>query len=554
MRKILLMVMATTVLGSSTVNAQGFLKKLKQKAENAAEKAIGVDKAKEKAQEATEASFGQSDATLEPLDNADNGSPSVPKTTDIIPKRKQSTLIWDGVVTPSKASSAQALIAELPALPSAEKMAKSTAEERNAYYQKIQAVTLRIEQLQAKQQSSGCSDAQMEAERKKWESKLQDLFGLTAEEMSILQDENAPEAKKQAIQDKMVQNMIGISMNDPEIAKFEKMSEKEQEAYIKSHPEFMQKMMGVASKAQDFSNKLNDMTAGVNSLESKVGKLANDMLEFEKQESSHDYTALQQRYNDKLQKIYNQIFATDNQAQIDALYEQADAMLLEYRTKAATEYRSSLQRRIDKEKQFAAEWDKIMQEAVNDGTIPACALERNDFNQVMDIANLLNEAYKDIPELEASPVQKETVYTLPAGYSFGWWESFWYIGDVTKMVGNGGKNIGSVMPLLAFNDKEGTYGKVVNGKFQKINEQELETLNQKNSKAGGKRWKEGARPPYGTFKSRSGKRTVEYNEGTGDVVISGMSYFYPISFTAAADKLQWVEMKDDKLLLCTYKL
>ena len=45
-----------------------------------------------------------------------------------------------------------------------------------------------------------------------------------------------------------------------------------------------------------------------------------------------------------------------------------------------------------------------MQEAVNDGTIPACALERNDLNQVMDIANLLNEAYKDLPELEASPV------------------------------------------------------------------------------------------------------------------------------------------------------
>jgi hypothetical protein len=33
-----------------------------------------------------------------------------------------------------------------------------------------------------------------------------------------------------------------------------------------------------------------------------------------------------------------------------------------------------------------------------------------------------------------------------------------------------------------------------------------------------------------------------------------MTYFFPISFTASADKLQWVEMKDNKLLLCTYKL
>lgn len=555
MKKILLLMMAMMVLGSTNANAQGFLKKLKQKAENAVGKAVigkSAEEAEKEAQKYQEEAMAQYgiDADEKEKDN----TPVVPKTTDLIPKKSQSTLIWDGVVTPSKASSAQALLAELPPLPSAEKIAKSTTEERNAYYSKIQAVTLRVDILQKSQSEGGCSDADIEAERIKWEKKLQNLFGLTAEEMAILQSDNASDAQREAVTEKMLQNKMGLNMNDPEMAKFEKMSEKEQENYIMKHPEFIQKMQKIATKARTFSNEAQQLTAGVTTMEEKVAKLNKDRLAFEERELNHNYDMVKAKYNDRLQKIYNQIFATNDQAQIDALYEQADALLLEYRIKAATEYRASLQRRINKEKEYVAEWNKIMQEAVADGTIPECTLNRSDLNLVTNVANDLNEAYKDLPELDASPVQKETVFTLPNGYNFGWWESFWYIGDVSKMVGNGGKNVGSVMPLLAFNDKDGTYGKVVNGKFQKISEKELDEINQKNSKAGNKRWAQGAKPPYGTYKSRSGKRTVEYNEGSGDIVISGMTYFFPISFTASADKLQWVEMKDNKLLLCTYKL
>ena len=166
MKKILLLMMAMMVLGSTNANAQGFLKKLKQKAENAVGKAVvgkSAEEAEKEAQKYQEEAMAQYgiDADEKEKDN----TPVVPKTTDLIPKKSQSTLIWDGVVTPSKASSAQALLAELPPLPSAEKIAKSTTEERNAYYSKIQAVTLRVDILQKSQSEGGCSDADIEAER-----------------------------------------------------------------------------------------------------------------------------------------------------------------------------------------------------------------------------------------------------------------------------------------------------------------------------------------------------------------------------------------------------
>ena len=137
-------------------------------------------------------------------------------------------------------------MAELPQLPSAEKMARSTMEERDAYALKIARVVARAEQLQ--EGANGCSDADMEALRQKWERKVQDMFGLTKEEMAILNDENAPDSKKEPIQQKVMAKIMGGNVNMSEMERFEKMSEKEQEAYIKAHPDFVQKMQKMAMK------------------------------------------------------------------------------------------------------------------------------------------------------------------------------------------------------------------------------------------------------------------------------------------------------------------
>lgn len=149
------------MLSMADANAQGFLKKLKQKAQQA----VGLSE-KEKSEQNVE---NDSD---EP---ADASNLAVAQGIDIVPKRKTVTITWDGTITPSSSSSASALMAELPPLPSAEKMARSNMEERDAYTQQIAAVLARAEQLQ--EANKGCSDAEMEALRQKWEKKSKTFSG-----------------------------------------------------------------------------------------------------------------------------------------------------------------------------------------------------------------------------------------------------------------------------------------------------------------------------------------------------------------------------------------
>ena len=222
MKKIIMMMAALLMLSMADANAQGFLKKLKQKAQQAV---MGTQVEGEEANERSEEPQVDSDEPAEPSNLA------VAQGSDIVPKRKTVTITWDGTITPSSASTASALMAELPALPSAEKMARSTMAERDAYTQQIAAVLARAEQLQAAEKE--CSDAEMEALRLKWENKIQNMFGLTKEEMAILSDENAPESKKKPIQDKVMMKIMGGNVDQAEMARFEKMSEKEQEAYIR---------------------------------------------------------------------------------------------------------------------------------------------------------------------------------------------------------------------------------------------------------------------------------------------------------------------------------
>ena len=259
-------------------------------------------------------------------------------------------------------------------------------------------------------------------------------------------------------------------------------------------------------------------------------------------------------------KIYKQIFATDDEAQVDALYAQADELLYNYRLDAAKEYRASLQRQIDQEKKYLAEYNSIMSDAVKDGTIPPCAMERADFNMVISIANILEDAYKDIPELDASPVEKQVLYTLPKGYGFAYSENRCYVGFPSDGVsaGNAGRGGGAVCWLLGkwpmlVEKESGTYGVLNCDGVKDISEAELEQFNKKASYKNMVDQRKKEKPAYGKYKSRSGKRTVEYAED-GYLVIEGMSYFDPVSFSAKPDKLEWVEIDGNQIVLCTYKL
>ena len=297
-----MMVAAMMLLSTTEANAQGFLNKLKQKA---------LQAAKGQSEEAEE------EAETPKVESGDASNLAIAQGSDIIPKRRTSTVTWDGVLTPSTASTAEALMNELPPLPSAEKMAKSTMEERDAYAQKIAAVVVRADQLQREQ--SGCSDAEMEALRQKWEGKIQNQFGLTKAELAILNDENAPESKKKPIKDKVMAKVLGGDVNTMDLEKFEKMSEQEQEAYIKAHPEFIQQMQKMAMNARNFTKQTQDMTKAFSGYEAQVGKLTNNYQHQMKEEAQHDYSAIAKKYEGKLQKIYEKLLRSIGHPSSDRL-------------------------------------------------------------------------------------------------------------------------------------------------------------------------------------------------------------------------------------------
>ena len=525
---------------TGSVSAQSFLKNVKQKAAQAAGKVSGSK------------FFGNETTTSSATKSSSSDSEGVPSVNDVVPKQRLATLNWDGTVTPSRSSSASALMAELPALPTAEQMARSTASEREAYYRKIASVTARVSQLQ---ESAECSDAETEVAREKIEGQLANLFGLSKAEMEKLNDDRLSDAERDAIMQKAMNKRLGIDDNTISAAnKLENMSEAEAEAYIRAHPEVIQQMQSVAMNTRSLQNDIQSMTSGASDLMTQFGAWSSELVAFENQESSYNYENIAKKYEGKLQGIYKQIFATNDAAQVDALYAQADELLYNYRVEAAKEYRASLLRRINHDKKAAAEYQRIAKKGISDGLLPQCMLNRSDLNAVMATANVLEDAYKDIPGISASPVEKKTLYQLPSGYVFLKIESSRYTAMPSSVSGGAASASavasglsGGACPLFLYNEKTSNYAVLERGSIRTV------TFDQMAKMSNQCLWKQGEKPPYGTYKSLNGKRTVEYDEN-GSLVIDGMTYFEPISFSKQADRLEWIELDGDKIVLCTYKL
>ncbi len=531
MRKILTMMTALLIISTTDVSAQGFFGKLKKKAQAAV--GLGNNDDQEKTNQ---------QSTSDDNEAADgNAGTSVAQGSDFVPMRRTATVTWDGVITPSSASTADALMRELPPLPSAEKMARSTMEEREAYTQQIATVVAKAQILQA--EATGCSDEEMQQYRDQMDQKLADLFGLTKAEFEIMKDPNATEAQKKPLQDKMMTKITGNS-DMSEMERFSNMNEKEQEAYLRAHPEFIQKMQNMRRNAMNFTKQAQQISG--NSTQERMSKLMNDYANFLMKEQNNSYTNIANRYLKKLQKYYDDICDTNNQTDIDNLYAQADELLYNYRLEAAREYRASLQRCIRKAKDVVRQQKELSDEFVKNGQMPACAIGRMDLNTVIAVANLLDDAYKNLPELKAHPVCIETLYELKRGWVFCQWECGGYIGDVSAY-----KTAGGEWPLLARAVDGGNCAVVENGQLRSISDKELQLLNkqaeQRIKNKGGKK------PPYGVFMSRNGKRTVEYSK-TGEIIVNSMTSFTPIAFTAATDKLQWIIIDENKIVKCTYKL
>ena len=214
MKKIIIAI-SLLALVAAQAQAQGFLERMKQKAEQAVGNAVLGDKMPESVQQAS--------ALSQEADDTD--APQAVTGEQALPPRRASSFGWDGPVTPSSAKFPIPLMNEFPAVPAASELAHPTEANQIAYYKAIKAVTLRAEELN---QSTTCEDEETLMWRKKSNKMLSDLFGLSESEIKMLEDENLPEAERQRLEEKMQKAFLGdMNMDDLEkqAAQYENMSE-----------------------------------------------------------------------------------------------------------------------------------------------------------------------------------------------------------------------------------------------------------------------------------------------------------------------------------------
>ncbi len=213
MKKLFIAIAALSLL-CAPAQAQGFLNKLKQQAEQAVGNAVLGDKMPQNVQQAQ--ALSQAD---------DSDAPQAVTGEQALPPRRASTFGWDGPVTPSSAKFPIPLMNEFPAVPAASELAHPTEANQIAYYKAIKAVTLRAEELNA---DTTCEDEETLMWRNKANKMLSDMFGLTEAEIKMLDDENLPEADRKRLEEKIQKALLGdLNVDDLEkqAAQYENMSE-----------------------------------------------------------------------------------------------------------------------------------------------------------------------------------------------------------------------------------------------------------------------------------------------------------------------------------------
>lgn len=230
-------------------HSQGFMKKLKQKVENA----VGISESTDIAEDQTQADDNHDG-------NSDGNKPiQRPTPSDKLQKLRTATATWDEAVTPSKASSIEALLKELPPLPSVDEMANPNAAARETYYRKIVAVTTRVRELD-KQYT--CSNEEMIAFRENMYASTAKKLGITEAELRALENDMTSEAEKERITQKIVSNTIGdmssleamaVDIEKREAAAGGELSDQDRLAILAEHGNAMEDLGALMEKSSSLS-------------------------------------------------------------------------------------------------------------------------------------------------------------------------------------------------------------------------------------------------------------------------------------------------------------
>lgn len=519
--------LALAFLMPATAHCQGFLKKLKQKVESAV---IGTDESEE-----------STDSDLE------EGAPenANPTPADKIPKLRIASSSWDELIQPSKASTVGALLSELPALPSIAALATPTEEARAAYYRKIVAVDMRVEELD---NQNTCSDEEMLAARDKLYQELTGILGLTVDEMKRLEDPNLPEAEKQQLLAKTKETMItdsemnkmtamGAELEKREKAKGGKLSEEEMMQFVSENPDALNDLTAVATRGMESASKVQALNARFDKLNRKLQQVSEKQKKLAEQNQGV-ITSCQKiaaDYEKELKTIYEKIFATEDRDEIEKLYAKADELMKNYRTRAAKLWRNSLQAQLDQAKALLPELEKVYAEMVKEEMIPACAMNRASYNLVTSFTDILHRAYSAFPQPNVLPVKMEPMLEFEK-HEHLWWPESGFASSVKDFLANS--------RIIVYDGKEKARFVYENGRRRKLTDKDPRDFQPKTPRV---------QPPYNTWTSESGVRQVTFTRD-GSVTLHDGTSFYPLAFQQEDNKLVWVIVRDNSIVKCTYKL
>ena len=548
-------------------HAQGFLKKLKQKAEKAVNKVVGIEE----------------EPQAETVVNEENAGKQ-PTATDRVPKLRQPTFVWDGQVSPSTASTVQGLLNELPALPSVEQIANPNDTERQAYYNRLSAISMRVEELD---EQWTCSDEEMLALRDRFYKDLAETYGITIEEMKLLEDPNCSEADKARIEEKIKQSVLGgmdmgnmQSMADNMDAKHKKhearMAEIEKEMTVLEKKaekgtltqEEEARMMQLSQEAMAIRNDIMEGVdlSGLMNIGQKEQALtqkysvATMRMEQRLKEYSDKAAALQKSdgkivmncneiaadYEDKFRNLYDQVYRSNDVDTIHALYDQADELMKNYRTRAAKIWLKSLSIRLEQTKKLVPEAVEVYGEMVKEGLLPECALRRPQLNVVTACADLLDEAYADFPQPDVLPYHMEAMGILKDGERVLYPESGF--GAAFNGSGNLFDEFNKNSQILVYNIKEEAYYKLEGGTRTKLAGEGPFNFFKKDVKVDN---------AYGDIPLRKGDRVATFSKGRVLILHDG-TMVNPVAMRRYDDRLEFIihDVVNDKedFYQCVYKL
>lgn len=552
-------------------HAQGFLKKLKQKAEKAVNKVVGIEE----------------EPQAETVINEENAGKQL-TATDRVPKLRQPTFVWDGQVSPSTASTVQQLLNELPALPSVEQIVNPDDAQRQAYYNRLASISMRVEELD---EQWTCSDEEMLALRDQLYKDLAETWGISVEDMKRLEDPNCSEADRARIEEKIKQSVLG-GLSEDRIANmvpqdFESKSKK----YEARLDEIEKEMTALEKKEkkgtltdtdrarmQELSQEAiaiqQDMMSGVDmealTMLGNIGQkeqaltqkysVATMRMEQRLKEYSDKAAALQKSdgkivmdcdeiaadYEDKLRSLYDRVYRSNDVDTIHALYDQADELMKNYRTRAAKIWLKSLNVRLEQTKKLVPEAVEVYGELVKEGLLPECALRRPQLNVVTACEDILDEAYADFPQPDVLPYHMEAMNILKAEERVLYPES----GFVGGFDGSGNlfDDFKNGSQILVFNSQEQAYYKLEGGNRTKLAGEGPHNFFDAKKKVN---------YTYGEIPLRKGDRKATFSTGRTLTLHDG-TMVYPVAFRRYDDRLEFIvhDVVNDKedFFMCVYKL